>query len=103
MSCDIINGNWLDAYKSAIKCGINTFTVEQMRSANIGLKIERALCNCPNILNEESTSSCNVEGGTTLSFIYNKVKCGNVLSEIEIQWATSMILIKEIDCCENGY
>lgn len=103
MSCNIESLNWLDQAKQKLLCGLGIYTVEQLKTINIGLKIEKLVCNFRDALDEDNASSCVISTSVTLSQIYNRIKCGETLSELEREWAEANILIKEIEGCETLY
>lgn len=99
MPCNIEN-NWLEEIKQKLSCGLSRIPVEQLKSASIGFQIEALLCKCPTILDSEQEPSCNISSDLKLSQIYNRLKCGTLLTEAQIQWAQSNIFIKQKECCE---
>jgi hypothetical protein len=100
MNCNITSTNWLQEISQKITCGISTIPMDQLRVANIGLQIESLLCKCPTILDAEADPSCNIAGWMNLSQIYDRIKCGKMLTEAEMLWAQTNIFIKEKECCD---
>ena len=104
MSCNLESTNWLVAAKSKLACGLNVYTVEQLKTIALGLKIEKLLCKFPDALDEETETSCNVsDSRLSVSSFYDKIKCGETLSDLELLWLESNILIKELEYCEDLY
>lgn len=103
MSCNLESTNWLDQAKQKLSCGLEAFTCEQLRTIVIGLKIEKLLCNFRDALYEDTETQCVVSSSLSLSNIYDRIKCGEVLNELERNWAEANILIKEIEGCEDLY
>jgi hypothetical protein len=101
MNCNITPTNWLQEISQKIACGISTIPMDQLRVANIGLQIESLLCKCPTILDAEAEPSCNIAGWMNLSQIYDRIKCGKMLTEAEMLWAQTNIFIKEKECCDQ--
>lgn len=100
MACDISNGNnWLETMKTLLSCSIENISIEQIKTASIGLQIEELLCLCPDILDEDVEATCGLTRQTTLTRLFDRIKCGSVLSETEIQWAQANIYIKKTECC----
>jgi hypothetical protein len=93
MPCNIENKNWLTSFKEKIACGVGSITVDQMRTAIIGFQIENLLERCPTILDGDD-AGCNIATSVTLSSMYERIKCGVMLTEAETLWAQSNILIK---------
>ena len=97
MPCNIENKNWLTSFKEKIACGVGSIPVDQMRTAVVGLQIENLLARCPTILDSDA-SGCNIATSVTLSSLYERIKCGVMLTEAEVLWAQSNILIKNGLC-----
>lgn len=103
MPCNLTS-NWLETARNKLPCGYASLTVEHLRSLQIAFQIEWLLCECPTILDSDEDPTCNIAGSETLTRLYNKVSCGEVLSTIEIEWAQAMIYLKQKECCEqNNY
>ncbi len=100
MPCDVTSSNWLTDIKAKLACGLSNIPVEQMVSASIGFQIEALLCKCPTILDDEGGPACDISAGLTLSGIYERLKCGTVLTAAQISWAQANIFIKQKDCCD---
>jgi len=97
MPCNIENKNWLTSFKEKIACGVGSIPVDQMRTANIGLQIENLIEKCATILDSDA-AGCNIATSVTLSSLYERIKCGVMLTEAEVLWAQSNILIKNGLC-----
>lgn len=102
MDCTDLTSNWLEQVKNLLLCGPNgSLSVEQLITAQIGLEIEHLLCECSTILDDDRAASCNINNSITLSTIYDKIKCGETLTSIEVEWAKAMLQLKWIECCES--
>lgn len=97
MPCNIENKNWLTSFKEKISCGVGSIPADQMRTAIIGLQIENLIERCSTILDSDA-SGCNIETSVTLSSLFERIKCGVMLTEAEVLWAQSNILIKNGLC-----
>lgn len=99
MNCDTIEGNWLTAFKSKMNCsGFNTI---QLKSGEIGIRIELLLCKYPTIFDIYTTAGCNIAQSDTLSYYYNRIKCGNLLTEVELAFCEAEIARLELYACQE--
>jgi|JI10StandDraft_1071094.scaffolds.fasta_scaffold1736844_2 hypothetical protein len=101
MACDV-STNWLTTTKDKLSCfPSGNFTVEELLTIDIGLKLELLLCEVPTALDEDTAATCTVTTGNTLSKVLERIRCGEVLSELEREWCNVNITLKRLQLCEE--
>lgn len=81
-----VSKNWVDQNRENIGC--TTFGVVQLRSLEVALEYERLLAQNEAIVNPDTTG---LEKSMTLKLLYDKIVCGDLLSENEYTWALAEI------------
>ena len=83
-----VEGNWATNAKAKLSCGsLNDF---ELKSLNIVFAYEYFLAKNPDLI-PQSDDSPVIGTTTTLVGLYNKIICGDLLSETEYEWALAEI------------
>lgn len=88
----LVTSKWLDQAEEMLSCG-NQFSAAQLNSILFGLRVRTLLAKCANVLSEDYDSDA-----TTILGLYERVKCGEVISEIVLLRGLALLELKEKAC-----
>lgn len=101
MNCDTISSNWLDQIKAKLICP-SSLTTFQIKVAALGFMIQELLCSCSDAFDEyEEAIECNkISQGETLEYYYDRIQCGDGLTESQYEWCLAELSRLKLICCE---
>lgn len=101
--CGINDSKFLDNAINSMQC-FPRHDLATQKTINLGLEIELLLCENPTALDGDNETDCHSIANTNnLTNILTKIKCGQILEELEIEWAKGLILVKKLEACQSIY